>query len=77
MKLSNGHTFIKTSALLDCGSDTNISRKDFAQWLNLKGKQRKLSVDSALSKSHDIDSATCRLMSVQHLYQAAQKCLLG
>ena len=58
MKLSNGHTFIKTSALLDCGSDTNLSRNDFAQRLNLKGKQEKLSVTSALSKSHNIDSAT-------------------
>ena len=58
MKLSNGHTFIGTKALLDCGSDTTMFRKDVAQMLNLKGKQKKLKVTSALSKSQNIDSAT-------------------
>ena len=58
LKLSNGHTFIETNALLDCGSDTTLFRKGIAQRLNLKGKQEKLSVTSALSRSHDIDSAT-------------------
>ena len=28
MKLSNGHTFIETNALLDCGSDTTLLRKE-------------------------------------------------
>ena len=41
VKLSNGHTFIETNALLDCGSDTTFLRKDVAQRLNLKGKQKK------------------------------------
>lgn len=36
MKLSNWHTFKKTSALLDCGSDTSLLRKDLLQRLNLK-----------------------------------------
>ena len=27
VKLSNGHTFIETNALLDCGSDTTFLRK--------------------------------------------------
>ena len=58
LKLSNGRTFIETNALLDWGSDTTLLRKDIAQRLNLKGKQEKLSVTSALSRSHDIDSAT-------------------
>ena len=58
IKLSNGHTFIETNALLDCGSDTTLLRKDIAQRLNLKGKQEKLSVTSALSRSNNIDSAT-------------------
>ena len=58
VKLSNGHTFIETNALLDCGSDTTLLRKDIAQRLNLKGKQEKLSVTSALSRSHNIDSVT-------------------
>ena len=57
VKLSNGHTFIETNALLDCGSDTTLLRKDIAQRLNLKGKQEKLSVTSALSRSHNIHSA--------------------
>ena len=35
VKLSNGHTFIETNALLDCGSDTTLLRKDVAQRLNL------------------------------------------
>ena len=58
VKLSNGHTFIETNALLDCGSDGTLLRKDVAQRLNLKGKQEKLSVTSVLSKSYNIDSAT-------------------
>ena len=58
VKLSNEHIFIKTSALLDCGSDTTLLRKDVAQRLNLTGKQKKLRVTSALSKSHNIDLAT-------------------
>ena len=58
VKLPNGHAFIKTNALLDCGSDTTFLRKDLAQRLNVKGKQEKLSVTSALSRSHNIDSAT-------------------
>ena len=44
--------------MLDCGSDTTLLRKDVAQRLNLKGKQKKLRVTSALSNSHNIDSAT-------------------
>ena len=58
VKLSNGHTFIETNALLDCGSDTTLLRKDVAQRLSLKGKQKKLRVTSTLSNSHNIDSAT-------------------
>ena len=57
VKLSNGHTFIESNALLDCGSNTTLFRKDIAQRLNLKGKQKKLSVTSALSRSHNIHSA--------------------
>ena len=34
VKLSNKHTFIETNALLDCGSDTNLLRKDVVQRLN-------------------------------------------
>ena len=44
--------------MLDCGSDTTLLRKDIAQRLNLKGKQEKLSITSALSRSRNIDSAT-------------------
>ena len=44
--------------MLDCGSDSTLPRKDIAEWLNLEGKQEKLSVTSALSGSHNIDSAT-------------------
>ena len=58
VKLSNGHTFIETNALLDCGSDTTLLRKDVAQRLTLKGKQKKFRVTSALLNSHNIDSAT-------------------
>ena len=58
VKLSNGHTSIETDGLLNCGSDTTLLRKEVAQRLSLKGKQKKLSVTSALSKSHNIDSAT-------------------
>ena len=58
VKLSNGHTFIETNALLDCGSNTTLLRKDITQRLNLKGKQAKLNITSALSRSHNIDSAT-------------------
>ena len=58
VNLSNGHDFIKTNSLLDCGSGTTLLRKDVPQRLNLKGKQKKLRVTSALSKSHNIDSDT-------------------
>ena len=58
VKLSNGHTFIETNALLDCGSDTTFLRKDVTKRLDLKGKQKKLRVTSALSNPHNIDSAT-------------------
>ena len=58
VKLPNGHTFIETNALLDCVSDTNLLRKDIAKRLNLKEKQKKLSVTNALSKSHNIDSVS-------------------
>ena len=58
VKLSTGHTCIESNALLDCGSDTTLFRKDITQRLNLKGKQEKLSVTSALSRSHNIHSAT-------------------
>ena len=61
VKLSNGHTFIETNALLDCGSDTNLLKKDVVQRLNLKGKQEKLSGTSAISRSQNIDSATASL----------------
>ena len=61
VKLSNGHIFIETNALLDCGSDTTLLRKDIAQRLNLKGKQKKLRGNSALSNSRNIDSATVLL----------------
>ena len=44
--------------MLDCGSDSTLLRKDIAEWLNLEGKQEKLSLTSALSGSHNIDSAT-------------------
>ena len=57
-KLSNGHTFIKTNALLDCGSGTTLLSKDIAQRLNLKEKQEKLNITSALSSSHNIDLGT-------------------
>ena len=43
--------------MLDCGSDTTL-RKDTAQRLNLEGKQEKLIVTSALSRSYNIDSGT-------------------
>ena len=39
VKLSNGHTFIETNNLLDCGSDTTLLREDVAQRLNLKEKK--------------------------------------
>ena len=58
MKLSNWHTFVEINALSDCSSDTALLRKNDAQSLNLKGKQKRLSVTSALSKSYNIDSAT-------------------
>ena len=57
VKLSNGHIFIESNALLDCGSDTTLLRKDIAERLNLKRKLERLSVTSALSRSHNIDSA--------------------
>ena len=44
--------------MLDCGSDTTFLRKDVAQRLNLKGKQKKLRATDALSNPHNIDSAT-------------------
>ena len=58
VKLSNGNTFIETNALLDCDPNTTLLSKDVAQRLNLTEKQKKLSVTSALSKSHNIDLAT-------------------
>ena len=58
VKLSNGHTFIETNALLDCGSDTTSLRKYIAHRLNFKGGREKLSKTSALAKSHNINSAT-------------------
>ena len=58
VKLSNAHTFLESNALLDCGSDTTLFRKDITQRLNFKGKQEKLSITSALSRSHNIHSAT-------------------
>ena len=58
VKLSNGHTFIETNALIDCGSDTTFLRKDVVQRLNLKGKQKSLRITSALSNPYNIDSAT-------------------
>ena len=48
LKLSNGHTFTETNALLDCGSDTTFLSKDVVQMLNLKGKQKSLRITSAL-----------------------------
>ena len=58
VKLSNGHTFIETTALLDCGSDTTFLRKDVSQRLNLKGEQKKLRVTRALLNPHNIYSDT-------------------
>ena len=58
IKLLNGHTFIETNPLLDCGSDSTLLRKDVAQRLKIKGKQKKLRINSALSNSHNIDSST-------------------
>ena len=58
MKLSNGHTFIENSALLDCDSEITLLRKEVAQRLKLNVKQKKLSVTSVLSKSLNIGSAT-------------------
>ena len=58
VKLSNGHIFMESNALLEFGSDTTLLRKDIAESLNLKRKQERLSVTSALSRSHNIDSAT-------------------
>ena len=58
IKLWNGHTFTETNTLLDCGSHTTVLRRNVVQKLNLNGKQKKLSVTSTLSESHNIDSAT-------------------
>ena len=55
--LSNGPLSVETNALLDCGSDTTLLRKDIAKRLNLEGSQQQLLVTSALSKSDKIDSA--------------------
>ena len=57
VKLWKGNTFTETNTLLDCGSDTTVLRRD-VQKLNFNGKQKKLSVTSTLSKSHNIDSAS-------------------
>ena len=58
MKLSNGHTFVENSTFLDCESDITLLRKEVAQRLKLKVKQKRMSVTSVLSKSLNIDSAT-------------------
>ena len=55
--LSNGPLSVETNALLDCGSDTTLLRKDMAKRLNLEGNQQQLTAPSALSKSDKIDSA--------------------
>ena len=38
--LSNGPLSVETNALLDCGSDTTLLRKDIAKRLNLEGSQQ-------------------------------------
>ena len=61
MKLSNGHTFIENSALLDSDSEITLLRKEVTQRLKLNVKLKKLdnaSVTSVLSKSLNIGSAT-------------------
>ena len=57
IKLSSGSLSVETNALLKCGSDTTLLRKEIAKRLNLEGTQQHLIVTSALSKSDIINSA--------------------
>ena len=44
------------NTLLDSGSDTTLITSDLAEILKLKGKQRKLNITSAISKSVSVTS---------------------
>ena len=57
IKLSSGSLSVETNALLKCGSDTTLLRKEIAKRLNIESTQQHLIVTSALSKSDKINSA--------------------
>ena len=48
-KLMNNDKVVETNVLLDTGSDTTLLRSDIAAKLQLKGENRKLNINSALS----------------------------
>ena len=48
--LPKGPLSVEKNALLDCGSDTTLLKKDIAKRSNLEGSQQQLTVTSALSE---------------------------
>ena len=46
----NKHIVVGTNAFPDTGSDTSLLRSDIATKIQLKGENRKLNINSALSK---------------------------
>ena len=49
---------VETNALLDTGSDTTLICSDIATKLQLKGENRKLNINSALSHRKNVNSKT-------------------
>ena len=56
VKLMNKNIVVQTNALLDTGSDTTLLRSDIATKQQLKGENRKLNINSALSHRKNVNS---------------------
>ena len=54
----NKDIVVETNALLDTGSDTTLICSDIATKLQLKGENRKLNINAALSHRKNVNSKT-------------------
>ena len=56
VQIINNNKVIEVNALLDIGSDTCLITQDIVKRLNLKGVNKKLNINSALSSRKNINS---------------------
>ena len=60
--IKNENKSVKTSALLDSGSDVTLINKDLVSKLNLSGDSKVLNIDSAIS---EVSKVECKLAEFQ------------